>query len=780
MDSPISFPPSSPPRLSPTLPDLPVWRSSKQKSTSPGLLPAFVPSSPGGTSLEDQPWANQLNRPLSKAELSRPHSKYATERNNGAAYDDLPSSPPGFPSHITDDSSSKSAFYYEDDLHYPTPAPSSSLGLQSSPPPCGPYQSDNKDEDDDEDDGEEVDHDIQASYHDGSLQDAYAKRGENLVTKDSHATFKDISEDLTAELPEAGLSVIRVSKSGEEVTVGRSSQSCDFALSSKNKLVSRVHVCVAYLPVVNRMSFTCVGWNGCRIIVPEFITLKSDSSGLENMENIGGKNKEFAAGETIPNGQTDYILPKGQRIEINYVEGICIDVRGEIARVVAVDEEEKTCPKSRCERSPLKSISKEKLYNNIDELAGSPAKLDLPQLPNEALVPTSRPQPISKIFTLGSQARKAVLPSKPADTKNITAHPRGAKLPTPHISKLKRTASHPLDAKLPTPQITKLKRTASHPLRSKLPTPQTTTLKRTASHPLEAKLPTSLSTDLKCTASRSNVKLPVSLARETQLPSNDPSEVKKASSTSQLTKLPSIPKKVVSSFPFKDANTMSSNAEPRQSLTKRTSTIALLDSKEPKSKRIAGDAPRATLLLSKTDVTKALPQDMISVPRLDSALDLNFFRKEPIVSINMAEEEEPIKAVSVGVNISIPQQLDEEVAKLDITQLTNLICNHLAFSRLSSTPLSTLKSSSPVLGSIPKRLLRHLLRDGKAIPCVGIIYRQGKDAAGKPLEEEYYYVAEKDADMDRKAMVEQLRGRGSGLRACRKTHKQYFWKKPAK
>ena len=65
-------------------------------------------------------------------------------------------------------------------------------------------------------------------------------------------------------------------------------------------------------------------------------------------------------------------------------------------------------------------------------------------------------------------------------------------------------------------------------------------------------------------------------------------------------------------------------------------------------------------------------------------------------------------------------------------------------------------------------------------PCIGVIYRKGKDAAGKPLEEEYYYDLENDPNQVRKFNVLSIKGGRTGLRSCRKTHKQYFWKKPAK
>lgn len=101
--------------------------------------------------------------------------------------------------------------------------------------------------------------------------------------------------------------------------------------------------------------------------------------------------------------------------------------------------------------------------------------------------------------------------------------------------------------------------------------------------------------------------------------------------------------------------------------------------------------------------------------------------------------------------------------------IENHVVNQLAFSRLSSTPLSTIMQNLPVeeRSRVTKPQLQSLI-EGTA--CVGVISREGKDAAGKPLESEYYYVPEQDGDQERKAtVVDGLRK--PSLRACRKQHK---------
>jgi hypothetical protein len=96
------------------------------------------------------------------------------------------------------------------------------------------------------------------------------------------------------------------------------------------------------------------------------------------------------------------------------------------------------------------------------------------------------------------------------------------------------------------------------------------------------------------------------------------------------------------------------------------------------------------------------------------------------------------------------------------------IINQLAFSRLSSTPLSTILSHLPRdAGTVTKAGLKNII-DG--MDCVGEVVREGKDAAGKVLESEYYYLPERDVNETRKEVVANDLMK-PGLRACRKQHK---------
>lgn len=135
----------------------------------------------------------------------------------------------------------------------------------------------------------------------------------------------------------------------------------------------------------------------------------------------------------------------------------------------------------------------------------------------------------------------------------------------------------------------------------------------------------------------------------------------------------------------------------------------------------------------------------------------------------------PLKEVSIS-----PQrrQTSEPTRDGDVNPVVNHVINQLAYSRLSSTPLSVLLDHLPALLGIdnPGSKENSRLSLGKlkkmldATKCVGEVPRSGKDAAGKPLDSEYYYIADLDGDEKRRdAVVQGLQK--PGLRACRKQHK---------
>ncbi|TGZ77254.1 hypothetical protein EX30DRAFT_311453 [Ascodesmis nigricans] len=137
------------------------------------------------------------------------------------------------------------------------------------------------------------------------------------------------------------------------------------------------------------------------------------------------------------------------------------------------------------------------------------------------------------------------------------------------------------------------------------------------------------------------------------------------------------------------------------------------------------------------------------------------FNRSSSMARTLHEPSSPIRARSTSISPS----------KADTIQ--NHLTNQLAFSRIATVPLSDLFNNLPVevARTVTKQKLYKVLGQ---IDCIGEVKRHGKDAAGKPLESEFYYILEKDADEGRKMAVSGKRG----VRNCRKTHKQYYWKKP--
>ncbi|KAF2279283.1 uncharacterized protein EI97DRAFT_171559 [Westerdykella ornata] len=135
-----------------------------------------------------------------------------------------------------------------------------------------------------------------------------------------------------------------------------------------------------------------------------------------------------------------------------------------------------------------------------------------------------------------------------------------------------------------------------------------------------------------------------------------------------------------------------------------------------------------------------------------------------------------------------PKRPSSDNIRFKESPVKNHVINQLAFSRVHSLPLSTIHSNLPGelkaaispsksstgadsndpttptrLPQLTKEDLKKIMDD---IPCVGEIPRSGKDAAGKPLENEFYYVPEMDTNEIRRETVTNGM-RGSGLRAVR-------------
>lgn len=137
-----------------------------------------------------------------------------------------------------------------------------------------------------------------------------------------------------------------------------------------------------------------------------------------------------------------------------------------------------------------------------------------------------------------------------------------------------------------------------------------------------------------------------------------------------------------------------------------------------------------------------------------------------------------------------PKRPSVEPPRFKESPIKNHVVNQLAFSRIHSQPLSAIHSNLPAelkacitkntdgkgpdgsgastpVPQLTKEDLKRILDD---TPCVGEIPRAGKDAAGQPLENEFYYVPEMDTNQMRRETIT-AGTRSTGLRSVRKTHK---------
>lgn len=141
-----------------------------------------------------------------------------------------------------------------------------------------------------------------------------------------------------------------------------------------------------------------------------------------------------------------------------------------------------------------------------------------------------------------------------------------------------------------------------------------------------------------------------------------------------------------------------------------------------------------------------------------------------LAAITATSPKQPTPALSSNTTAVSSVEPEEPINKnVDIPAVRNHVINQLAFSRLSSNPLSGIMNNLP--SEEKKDLSKHdLRRIIESTDCIGVIARHGKDAAGKPLESEYYYIPEHDTDDSRRiAVTDGLRK--PSLRACRKQHK---------
>lgn len=761
----INFPPSSPPRevssdnASPTQPfasvkaDTPaptikslsaaVHRDiyAKSADVANGLLSPFKARSGAPDAL-----ASQLKSALSRARGAPVHRHTTPTADEYDYYnEDLPSSSPPQQKRKEGIQFTSAA-----GLGYPTPAPTSSLGRSSSPsrrndliassPPLSRHQIGRK-----------------AEY--------------------TQPTFAHSRESFRVRSPLAAVFVVPLPRSGREIRLGRSSKVCDVALSSQNKLISRVHVSLEYIrgdgSDSGTLRVTCRGWNGCMVVVPEYArrVVRDMENFCETDQGAESGQKAKALGdvvveETVSNGQTEYMLPQGQHLDIKYVHGITIDVRGERGLVELVDEpaEEETDEEP---RTPLRESSYQAL-NMRPHMASSPSDArgsnagkeegrEKCDSDDDLTTPPHTFTVIPNFPIQGLKKRNSTVAFESRDNENVEQQPKRV---LRELSPFEPISNKNMEVPTEYAETENFN--------------QVEIYQDNDQRALTDKNPTAVDDNPRC-----------DLDEELDIEQDNP-EAKELNS-------------VHDSNEEGDCDI----SEPIEHFEE--SNIELLN-KSSLEDSLHNDSVVESFTDSKCDDAIHVDRDDFPIGstcddsiRTDTMAGNSILVSQPNASVTSSElpileheQNTELSASSTG-NSKQPSPAPTALpsTKLNVgdgaalaptpdnheDQLTHLVLNHLAFSRLASTPLSILRKSSPLLLSLAPEDLTVLLEQ---TPAAGVIERQGKDAAGKPLEREYYYVYENDDDEDRKVMVDQIKGAcgATRLRSCRKVHKQYYWKRP--
>lgn len=590
----------------------------------------------------------------------------------------LLSSPPGSPIQEDDNDDKLPPLR----TFYPTPLPSSSIGDRSSPDPGPPP---------------------------ATLRPA----GLSSVSQ-AFASADAQSRSFTVRSPLSTVAMVRLPKNGSTISIGRSSKSCQVALS-KSKLISRVHLKTRFDTESNMVIVECLGWNGVTVVVPTYTA--------EQLEKL-----DLSKGYPTAEGQSDYDIVKGQTIHVEYVPGITLDIRGERALIEVVDDdvndetEDEVFDTDASDRdrhnlcsSPVIRASDMNTAEEASKENTNPASFSEKRQSNAGVQ-----EEVEQDEKTKEQQAEEVVKAKKVDP--VTEQQMAEHEPT-FVSE-NPVEGMPARASSAVPSVQK-------PVsEEKVHAPSTQNAKPTE-------------TSEKVFNQKSAVTIP--LAEQPTATEQKPEEspVEKAETP------------VFSNHPSQEK---SEGARVEQKAGGSTEKKV----EEPRVEKKASDqGTKPVQQSSKPQAKQKRPLEEVHV---------NENRTKRARSTSAAPSE---KRTARSVSLE-PEDVPEQPIE-DIDQINNIVANHLAFSRLASTPISIIRKSNAMLGKLSRAQLKIILQN---LPCVGVIPRSGKDAAGKPLEEEYYYAPEADEDAHRKTMVQQTRG--GGLRSCRKTHKQYFWKKPTK
>lgn len=616
---------------------------------------------------------------------------------------------------------------------YPTPEPSSSLGNlgSSSPLRGGTYEDEARvfqshSEEDSDSNSDNID-----------IDEEQLKNGPKVgqFNQPVHAVYHAINDDrdhfvdVSKESSKLKLKKTRSSKKfktiklpfdGQRISIGRSSL-CDVVLSDSKNLISRKHASVHYDRVSDLIVVKCYGVNALEVQTP-----------IQAKVKYLGERRKF---ELIPEDNTEYRKYAEMKYKDLVFKGLTkfprnLDVPNGASKFLVLPNEVLKIPRMGEVVLDIRGticavgVAEQDDPDLTDEEDFSQQKL----YPGFVELSKSKDSVVGPLLTEAFIADDTMMPDL-QETVPVSKAPSALKAPL--VSKAPLVLKAPLVSKAPLVEASKFN----------LPT-----------KPAQSTKPTNATNSSK--SEQPTVKNSKAGDRESLL----------AEAIGGNKKLKKIKQELIDNgLPPKPLNNVSNstlNAQPTMSLDKIKEMVAgkpKEQSQEPiaNAKKDVNPKKRGRPSAAKTNHAEE------SHGKENKKLKTSYDYQDPKSLID-----------AVNKDAAKKQELLLEIEDLD--DLKKILINHLAFSRLASTPLTQLRGISNKLEKLDKREVRLVLSD---INCVGVIYRKGKDAAGKPLDEEYYYDTEKDDDQDRVNLVNSVKG-GSSLRSCRKTHKQYYWKRP--
>lgn len=545
---------------------------------------------------------------------------------------------------------------------------------------------------------------------------------------------------------------------GKPIHIGRSGLSCNYKLNSSNKLISRVHAEISIDKDDGKMILLkCLGFNGLNITIPKSIKIEliKDKSFLIKIEDKEN-NSSFEVDEDETDDEStsrvlsksskfiNFYMLKGESIKMPMIEGTILDFRGDLV-YLSFNEKSSKNPNNDMKEKDQNFCTYPtltELKNNLEiETSNTPKPIERKNLPNIIVYKAGadKNEEASGEYKLkassGIDANTSNLASKKGEV-NEGKEDSNTNIDNVDFDSTARKMNEANENK----EINSIEITPNAKMNIK-------ENKDSIIENLKA-MKIFKPDSAKDSSSMKNFKLKKVKTSGKSIHADDSI---KTPTINLSNKTLSTPKTPVKAF----------NGNERKPLA----DLNILNTPTP-SNDLKHKIMKTVMEMDSPNVVKEKQQQ-----EEDKENEDHKKRGRPSTKKQVKSEEETLR--------NMPQEDIDNVLETvpELEDISNIVTNHLAYSRVLQTPFKQLiELNSIKKHNLSKLQLRCILIHH--VSCIGVIFRQGKDAAGKLLDEEYYYVPENDEDITRVKLVEELKGSSSHIRSCRKTHKQYFWKKP--